>query len=304
MNIKLFERIKGFLIRRYKWYILYPIARRQFRKYKILDSFESIQYIIDHKCSVSRFGEGEVGLMYGREIGFQSYDSQLAMRLLEVLQSEDAPNFVIGIPLTLKTVEHTVGFAYEFWGGYVFEYGTRWSSLLREDYTYIDALISRFFIDYNDYERSTRHINMLKELWRGRDIVIIEGSLSRTGVGNNLYDDAKSIQRILGFPTNAFSHYDRIFEAVISNVTPEENKLLLLSYGPTATILAYDLAKLGYQAIDIGHLDMEYEFYLSKNPNRRALNYKYVNEAKGGDIVEDCNDAIYLNQIICDITKD
>ena len=29
---------------------------------------------------------------------------------------------------------------------------------------------------------------------------------------------------------------------------------MLLALGPTATVLAYDLSKLGYQAIDIGHL--------------------------------------------------
>jgi len=29
--------------------------------------------------------------------------------------------------------------------------------------------------------------------------------------------------------------------------------------GPTTTVLAYDLYKNGYQAIDIGHVDLEHE---------------------------------------------
>lgn len=41
-----------------------------------------------------------------------------------------------------------------------------------------------------------------------------------------------------------------------------KDRLILLSYGMTATVLAYDLAKLGYWAVDLGHLDLEYEWYL------------------------------------------
>ena len=40
------------------------------------------------------------------------------------------------------------------------------------------------------------------------------------------------------------------------------DKLFLLSAGPTATILAYDLAQRGYQALDIGHLPNCYDQYL------------------------------------------
>ena len=43
-----------------------------------------------------------------------------------------------------------------------------------------------------------------------------------------------------------------------------KNKLILIALGPTATILAYDLYKLGYRAIDIGHIDIEYEWFLRK----------------------------------------
>jgi hypothetical protein len=42
----------------------------------------------------------------------------------------------------------------------------------------------------------------------------------------------------------------------------DENTLVLCSLGPTATVLAYDLAMAGIQTIDIGQLDNEYEWYL------------------------------------------
>ncbi len=34
--------------------------------------------------------------------------------------------------------------------------------------------------------------------------------------------------------------------------------------GPTAKLLSYDLTKRGYQAIDLGHIDSEYEWFQMK----------------------------------------
>lgn len=300
--IETFRRIPDFLRRRWQWYIVHPIARRKFRKYNILDSFDSIQYIIDNRCSVSRFGDGELGLIYGPGVGFQNPDQKLAERLKEVITAE-APNFVIGLPYFLKNIDGTVKVTREFWGWEVVKYGSQWVELLSEDRLYIDTQISRFYIEYHDYDRSTRQLHLLKKIWQDREVVIIEGCQSRTGVGNDLYDNARQIERILGFPKDGFSHYDEMLEAVREHVRPEEGKLLLLSYGPTATILAYDLAKLGYQAIDIGHLDIEYEWYKRRTPEGGIVKGKYTNEAKDGDVVDECNDSEYLSQIICDITR-
>ena len=68
------------------------------------------------------------------------------------------------------------------------------------------------------------------------------------GIGNDLFDNASSIKRILGPNTEAFHYYDKIIQAV--NQFPKST-LILLALGPTATIMAYDLARQGYQAIDL-----------------------------------------------------
>lgn len=301
--IKTFRRIPDFLRRRWQWYIVHPIARRKFQKFNILDSFESIQYIIDNRCSVSRFGDGEFDLIRGVSEGYQKPDVKLADSLKMVLNAKDAPNHIVGVPYFLKNVDGTVKGTRDFWGRLVREYGSRWTKFLSEDRLYIDTQISRFYVEYHDYDRSTRQLQMLKQIWQDRDVVIIEGSQSRTGVGNDLYDNARKIERILGYPKDGFAHYDKMLDAVKKHIKPEEEKLLLMSYGPTATILAYDLAKLGYQAVDIGHLDIEYEYYRNKNQEGGVIKGKYTNEAEGGDVVEECNDSEYLSQIICDITK-
>ena len=122
----------------------------------------------------------------------------------------------------------------------------------------------------------------MKGIWEGRDIIFIEGEKSRLGVGNDLFDNAQSIHRILCPPCNAFNSINRIrAEACKQN----KNVLFLIALGPTATVLAYDLFKAGYQAIDIGHVDVE---------------RKYVNEALNGSQVADAGEE-YNRQIITKI---
>lgn len=55
----------------------------------------------------------------------------------------------------------------------------------------------------------------------------------------------------------------------------------------TATFAAYDLAKVGLGAIDIGHIDIEYEWFLMWADDKVAIKVKYVNEVKNGKIVSD-----------------
>ena len=57
--------------------------------------------------------------------------------------------------------------------------------------------------------------------------------------------------------------------------------MILLALGPTSTVLTYDLYKLGYQVIDVGHIDIEYEWFLRKAKKRIQIDNKYVNEALG-----------------------
>lgn len=303
MRYQLFERVKSFCLRRYKWYVIDTKARKGFKNYDILDSFASIQYILDNGCSVSRYGDGELSFFCGVKEGYQEINDKLIERLKQVLKADDAPNHIVGIPFFLKNVDGTVKITREFWGDVVCKYGEQWRKYIPLDKRYIDTQLSRFYIEYADYDRSTRQLRMLRQIWQDRDVVIIEGCQSRTGVGNDLYDNARQIERILGFPKDGFSHYAEMLDAVKEHVKPEEGKLLLLSYGPTATILAYDLAKLGYQAVDIGHLDIEYEWYKRRTPEGGIVKGKYTNEAKDGDVVDECNDSEYFSQIICDITR-
>ena len=60
---------------------------------------------------------------------------------------------------------------------------------------------------------------------------------------------------------NAFAEYDKILNQAKKI---DKSKLVIIILGPTATVLAYDLAKQGYEAIDFGHIAKDYDFYRKK----------------------------------------
>ena len=134
----------------------------------------------------------------------------------------------------------------------------------------------------------------MKNIWKDRDVIFVEGEKSRLGVGNDLFDGAKSVRRILCPPQNAFDKYDDILAEVCKC---EKDALYLTALGPTATVLAFDIFKSGRQAIDIGHVDIEYEWWRMGSKKKVALKNKYVNENPNGSNVAEAG-SVYESQII------
>ena len=68
--------------------------------------------------------------------------------------------------------------------------------------------------------------------------------------------------------------------------------------------MAYDLSRQGYWAIDIGQIDIEYEWFLKDAKKKEAIRGKYVNEAGGMDTFVEFDPEIisnYEEQIIAQI---
>lgn len=290
---KIFSAIK----RRWNFYKTYKFMKR----YNIMNSIDSICYILTNRCSVSRFGDGEFGIIWGIGNGFQKADKKLADRLKEVI-TIPIPNHEVAVPIHIK--DKTIHINPRlFWIPFTTEHAEDLRKLLSTNRIYLDTQLTRFYMERKDKSQCKKHIELLKQLWNNRDIIIVEGSQTRSGIGNDLYNNAKSIKRIIGLSTNAFNKYNEMLQAITTHARKEQ--LILLSYGMTATVLAYDLCKSGYWAIDIGHLDIEYEWYKSNAKSKTTVKGKFTNETEqsGGHIVTECNDSEYLSQIICDINQ-
>ena len=84
-------------------------------------------------------------------------------------------------------------------------------------------------------------------------------------------------------------------------VSKAENRLVCITLGPAATVLAYDLAKVGVQAMDIGQLDNEYEWYLQGVQERIKIKGKMVAELKDHMKPEEYICKEYDSQILYEI---
>ena len=284
-------------------YVMNPLAYRITSRYRIMSSFDSIRYILNNHCSVSRYGDGEFYVMMGKGNGFQEPNPKLAQRLRQVILANDAPNHMVGIPLPMKDVSGLIdGFPPFFWRYYMGKHVFFINKFIQKDRQYLNTQLSRFYYEVRDKSRCGEQLELLKRIWRGQNLFVVEGEQTRSGVGNDLYDNARRVRRILCPATNAFDKYDDILHAVIAHA--EKDELILMSLGMTATVLAYDLAKLGYWAIDMGHLDIEYEWYLKGDTHMDKplpVEGKFTNEAVGGHDVGECTDAQYISQIICKV---
>jgi len=255
---------------------------------------DTISYILQNNCSVSRLGDGEIKLVAGKDLGFQKCSEELRQRMIEVL-SFPIPNHIVCLPDIFQNLEQYVPDASSHWKKHLSYYRKYWYRYIDKDRLFFNAFISRCYMMFKDKSDTLIHFQHLKQLWDKKDVIIVEGEKSRLGVGNDLFDNVCSIKRILGPNVEAFQYYEKIFQAINQY---SKSYLILLALGPTATILAYDLAKKGYQAIDIGHVDIEYEWYRMKATYKMQVKNKFVNEAGAGIGVGNLDDQRYLNEIV------
>lgn len=291
-----FAMINRYRIDSLPYEMMDPDHHSFFFKPRILSADDTISQLTEGHKSFARLGDGEFAAIVGQKRwNFQSESELLARKLREVLASDD-DNLLIGLNPNFyeNLLDHEESDA-DGVRAYMRPMVRRLhAELLSPDRIYGDALFHN--IDSDD------RLRKLKSIWDNRDCVFIEGVHTGMGVGNDLFDNCASIARILGPAENAIDVYERILDE--ANKQPKD-KLILIAMGPTATVLAYELHKLGYQAIDIGHIDLIYESYIRKTPNLYSVDipYKYctADEHEAGRAIPDIDDPVYKSQIIATI---
>jgi glycosyltransferase family protein len=285
------------------WLVAYSrILKRIYKRPSILTPEETIDYINKNRCSIGRFGDGELDILLGIrwKDSFQRFNPLLKKKLAKLRTNE---KFLVCLPDTIipgrLTKELLVKQEYDFWSVNIHQFEGFWRKLASKNNVIGNSFISRFYIRYNDRRYVSQYIEKLKTIWDDRDIIFIEGADTRCGIGNNLFDNARSIKRILCPTTQAFDRYNAILEAAVNS--GEKDSLFLIALGQTATVLAKDLSDQGYQALDVGHMDVEYEWYLAKAEKKIPITNKYVNEAVDGRNSAEYSDSEYTSQILVKI---
>ena len=170
----------------------------------ILSADETIDLILQNRLSIARYGDGEFSMMLGqaKNIHFQTANTDLSERLHSVFLTPNQ-NVLICIPKVFDwkdrlLLNHT---ASKFWNRYLKRQSSAFFNLMRQRSYYGDALISRPYIDLlknaHNYKKSAKYFSKIKSLWNSKKVLIVEGELTRFGVGNPLLDNAQDVKRIL-----------------------------------------------------------------------------------------------------------
>lgn len=288
--------------------LFYPLFQYRHRipSYTVHSIVESSRDVSQNNISLSRYGDGELRWLLGVPVthSFQKNDETLSNRLSEVFKSRDISNFAISLPELPNK-----GSGYKFseqvaWRAFWVRYGMQLMPLIDPNYIYQNAFITRPYMAYKlkHQNEATEVFDNLKQSWNGKVVLIIEGKFTRFGIEDNLLSNAGDVKRIICPDVNAFEAYKSIYDAAVESfqMFDLDKLIVLIALGPTATVLCYDLAKLGVQAVDIGHADIEYSWYQSGAQKKVNVKGKYVNEAKDPFVGElDQNDErLYNRQII------
>lgn len=282
-----------------KNYILYvfavPYNKIKMPKLKIMSIDDTIDFVSKQGNSIIRFGDGEFSIIENHKIdNYQDTNFELACKLKEALLCK-FDHILVCLPETLVNMDMCSNNKKSKmnWYNNLFR-NRKILNLFDCNYYYGNAFISRPYMIYPDKSKSGLWFDKIKAIFKEKDLLVVEGTNSRNGVGNDLFSAAKSIIRILCPPTNAFDKYKEILTATKHYM---DGRLVLLAIGPTSKPLGLELANNGAWVFDIGHLDSEYEWFLNESKTKTAIQNKHTAEQPDIDIGE-CSDPDYLSSIV------
>lgn len=211
----------------------------------VLSEWETLDRLLQGQ-SIARYGDGELKLCLGRSAKAQSANPEIQKRLLEILKSDS--DCLVGIP-NIADTRQMAERKREFWKQYQ---GRQYTQLYRSGKVYASAFITR--PDSAPSIAKAEYFEQVQKLWAGRDVILINGT-------NKAFDKDPDFLRGCRFTRWTYPNNDAwdVYPELVSRCLKEsKEKLFIASLGPTATVLAYDLAENGYQALDLGHMAMFY----------------------------------------------
>jgi len=212
---------------------------------EVLSVNETIDIILKKKMSLSRFGDGEFSLCFGKSIKFQEKDKNLKIKLRQILKSSNSSNCLISIP-EFRAINHT-----DYWKRFWYENIKNISAMLNRNIKYGNAGVTR--------EIDVPQLMSFTKIWENKIGVFIIGKDSHFEFIPELFSNLKEHYFIYGSSKNAWGNQEEILEEINKKYNFDDC-IFLISLGPTATVLAYELAEKGKQAIDIGHISNIYNY--------------------------------------------
>ena len=237
--------------------VMYLIPNSGVVKPNILSREQTLDLLCNTNKSLARCGDGEIEIAIGGSIHFQDYNPILADRVKDILQNTNE-NLLVGINhyYFYPTWDRNRSYMDQVWRlHYVPKYRELTLSLANHSTIYCDA--STGYAGEKTEEKD-RDWDKLRSIWKNKKVLLIGCKEAADNIKYDLFDNAKKSSWFYIPNKNAFSIYDEILKECLSY---PKDTLIIIMAGPTAAVLADDLSKLGYRALDLGHSAKRYDWY-------------------------------------------
>ena len=221
---------------------------------------ETIDELLNTSKSMVRFGDSDITIVRGKKSRFQKSNPQIIEELKRILGYQ-YDNLIVTIPDIFGDLSIYRKESRQFWRDHLLFARKTYETYCNKNRVYYNTSISRFYLTLENKSQCERWINKIRQIWKDHDVVVVEGPGTHNGVGNDLLDTARSIERIIGPGKDAYAKLDEIYANCIQY---PKDRMFLISLGSAAKPLTEKLFLEGYRVLDIGNLDVEYDWYLKK----------------------------------------
>ena len=251
---------------------------------------ETIDELLQTNKSLVRFGDGEIVMIKGGDLMLQKASPEIAEGLAGIL-AYPYDDLMVTIPGIFDTLSDHRKASRQFWKDHLLFCRKTYEKYCNPNRIYYTTFVSRCYYYAQDRSNCGRWFAKIRKIWENKDVVVVEGTRTHNGVGNDLLDTAASVERIICPPRDAYGAIPRILEAW---EVYGKDRLFLLSVGVAAKFLALELFQKGYRVLDIGHMDMEYEWYVRQVPDKCKIE---KHEIESEDANKEAGYTQYLSQI-------
>lgn len=256
---------------------------------------KTIDELLHTEKSMVRFGDGEIVMIKGGSLMLQKASPEIAKGLAEILRyTED--DLIVTIPGIFETLSDHRKASRQFWRDHLLFCRKTYEKYCNPNRIYYSTFVSRCYYYLEDRSAAGAQFAKIRKIWENRDVVIVEGEKTHNGVGNDLFDTAGSIERIICPPSDAYGAIPAIMDACMKY---EKDRLFVLSVGVAAKFLTVELFRRGYRALDIGNMDLEYEWYVRQSPGKMRIE---KHEVIGEEANRAAGYTAYLEQISVRVT--
>lgn len=228
---------------------------------------ETLDELLNTSKSLVRFGDGEIVMIKGKSLMLQQAFPEIGEGLAQILRYQ-YDDLIVALPDIFQSLAIYNKANRPFWKDHLLFCRKIYNVYCNSERIYGNSFVSRGYYLFKDRSSCNRWFEKIRKIWENKDVVVVEGSRTHNGVGNDLLSLARSVERIICPPKDAYGSLERILFACRQY---EKDKVFLVSVGVAAKFLAFELFRDGYRVLDIGNMDMEYEWFLREASDKMPL---------------------------------